>query len=133
MKIKQRENCLLTSYFCSLTVLACFLCFLSCYKEVFNDLKSDGNVLFNSYPDHPPGHPGGQQNFCAQMPGGGETFLDECPGAGKKLLDKCPGAGNFAFSLAIESITFIVSDVVNCFRIWYSEGTQRISDTFNTF
>ena len=32
------------------------------------------NVLFISYPDHPPGNPGGQQNFCAQMPGGRENL-----------------------------------------------------------
>ena len=55
-------------------------------------------VLFNSYPDHPPpGHPGGQQNFCAQMPGGREKIDCQMPGGREKIDCQMPGGGQFCF------------------------------------
>ena len=56
------------------------------------------NVSFNSYPDHPPpGHPGGQQNFCSQMPGGREKIDCQMPGGRGKIDCQMPGGGQSCF------------------------------------
>ena len=55
------------------------------------------------------------------------------PGGREKVTGQMPEGQEFCFQPCHRSIEFIVSDVVNCFNIWYSEVTQRISDTYNTF
>ena len=81
----------------------------------------------------PPGIPGVNKVFVHKCPEAGKIFPDECPGGREKVTGQLLGGREFCFQPCHRSIEFIVSDVVNCFNIWYSEGTQRISDTFNTF
>ena len=82
------------------------------------------NVLFNSYPDHPIRASRGSTKFlCTNARGPGKFFLTNARGSGKSYSTNARGR-EFCFQPCHQSIKFIVSDVVNCFNIWYCEGTQ---------
>ena len=55
------------------------------------------NVLFNSYPDHPPPASRGSTKFFAQMPGGQEKIDCQMPGGREKIDCQMPGGGQFCF------------------------------------
>ena len=75
---------------------------------------------------------GSTKFLCTNARGPGKFFLTNARGPGKSYWTNTRGPG-ILFSALPSKYKFIVSDIVNCFNIWYSEGTQRISDTFNTF